>query len=179
MSTDVSALVMYAIFALGGVGVYFALPQEGRWPARAAAVLGLAALAGFLLLLGLQYARDAGGGLYWVSFAGIAVFAGTRVVTHNRPVYSAIYFVVVVLAVAGMLLLLSAEFVAVALVIVYGGAIIVTYAFVMMLAQQSGRAVCDNSSRAPLGAVLAGFVLTATLSGAVARGHVRRRQRRL
>jgi NADH-quinone oxidoreductase subunit J len=168
MSTDLSALFMYGIFALGGIGVYFALPQEGRWPGRAAVVPGLAALAGFLVLLGLQFAPGDGGGLYWVLFAGIAVFAGTRVVTHDRPVYSAIYFVVVVLAVAGMLLLLSAEFVAVALVMVYGGAIIVTYAFVMMLAQHGGQAVYDHSSRAPLGAVLAGFVLTATLSGAVA-----------
>ena len=143
------------------------MPQEGRWPKSAAVVLGSAGLAGFLVLLGCRFAGDGGGGLYWVLFAGVAVFSAARVVTHRRPVYSAIYFVVGVLAVAGMMLLLSAEFVAVALVMIYAGAIMVTYVFVMMLVQHGARAVYDHRSRAPLGAVLAGFVLTATLCGAI------------
>jgi NADH-quinone oxidoreductase subunit J len=169
MSADTLAYILYAVFVLGGLGIYFALPQERRWPRGLPWVLGLAGLAGFLVVLGLQFAPG-GGGFYWVLFAAISVFAAARVVTHRRPVYSAIYFVLSVLAVAGLLLLLSAEFVAVALIIIYAGAIIVTYAFVMMLVQHAGRPVYDNRSRAPLGAVLAGFLLTATLSSAVADG---------
>ena len=170
MSADVLAYTMYAVFALGGLGIYFALPQEGRWPRGLPWVLGLAGLAGFLVVFGRQFAPGDGGGFYWILFAAVAVFSAARVVTHRRPVYSAVYFVLGVLAVAGLLLLLSAEFVAVALVMIYGGAIIVTYVFVMMLAQHAGHPVYDHRSRAPLGAVLAGFLLTATLCGAVADG---------
>ena len=56
---------------------------------------------------------------------------------HPRPVYSAVYFVLVVLATTGLCVLAAAEFLAAALVIVYGGAIMVTYIFVIMLAQQA------------------------------------------
>ena len=43
----------------------------------------------------------------------------------------------VVLSSAGLFLTLSAEFIAFAMVIIYGGAILVTYMFVIMLASQS------------------------------------------
>jgi NADH-quinone oxidoreductase subunit J len=89
----------------------------------------------------------------------IAAGAAVRVITHARPVYSALYFVLVVLAVSGLLLMLHAEFLAIALVLVYAGAILVTYIFVIMLAQQQGVAPHDASAREPFWACLAGFAL--------------------
>jgi NADH-quinone oxidoreductase subunit J len=53
------------------------------------------------------------------------------------------------------------------MIVIYAGAILVTYVFVMMLAHHGARADYDRNSRAPLGAVLAGFVLTATIAGAI------------
>ena len=50
--------------------------------------------------------------------AVVALGAALRVVTHSKPVYAALWFVMVVLASAGMLLILSAEFMAFALMIV-------------------------------------------------------------
>ncbi|MEZ6317615.1 MAG: NADH-quinone oxidoreductase subunit J [Phycisphaerales bacterium] len=44
------------------------------------------------------------------------------------------YFILTILATAGLLLILSAEFMAFALVIIYAGAILITYLFVIMLA---------------------------------------------
>ena len=60
-----------------------------------------------------------------------------RVVTHPKPVYSALYFVLTVFASAGLFVLLWAEFMAAALVLIYAGAILVTYVFVIMLAAEA------------------------------------------
>jgi NADH-quinone oxidoreductase subunit J len=100
---------------------------------------------------------------YFYLFSSIALLASARVITHTRPVYSAIYFLLVIVSVAAMLVLLSAEFVAVALIIIYAGAILVTYLFVIMLAQQPGLPIHDRRAREPFAAVLAGFVLTAAM----------------
>jgi NADH-quinone oxidoreductase subunit J len=102
---------------------------------------------------------------YFYLFASIAVVAAVRVVTHPRPIYSALYFVLVVLAVAALLVLQGAEFLAIALVIIYAGAILVTYLFVIMLAQQGGSPLYDRNAREPFLAVLAGFVLMAAIAG--------------
>jgi len=63
--------------------------------------------------------------------------------------------------------LAAAEFLAAALLIIYGGAILVTYIFVIMLAQQAGQAAYDTHSREPLAAVLLGFVLAAAAAQAM------------
>ena len=75
---------------------------------------------------------------------------------------------------SGMAVLAGAEFLAAALVIVYAGAILVTYVFVIMLAQQPGSAdpvassmKYDAMAREPGAAVLAGFVLVATIAGVI------------
>lgn len=170
MSGDTLAYALYALFALGGLGVFFALPQEGRWPKRAAPLLGIPALAGLLVLLGREFVPAGQHGFYFYLFAAVALYAAARVVTHPQPVYSAVYFVLVVVAVAGLMVLLAAEFLAVALIIIYAGAILVTYVFVMMLAHHGARADYDRATRAPFGAVLAGFVLTAAIAGAIGKG---------
>ena len=46
-----------------------------------------------------------------------------------------------------------------ATIIVYAGAILVTFLFVIMLAQQAGPSDADHRSREPLLATIAGFVL--------------------
>ena len=73
-------------------------------------------------------------GVYFWIFSAIALVGAVRVVTHPRPVYSALYFVLTVFATAGLFVLLWAEFMAAALVLIYAGAILVTYVFVIMLA---------------------------------------------
>jgi NADH-quinone oxidoreductase subunit J len=77
----------------------------------------------------------------------------------------------VVLSSAGLFLLLEAEFLAFALIIVYAGAILITYLFVLMLAQQppdpdhpEGGAEYDISPREPAAGALVGFIMLALLS---------------
>jgi len=159
-----TAYLLYLLFALGGGAVYFLLPQGGRPRTGVAAVLGASAVALWLVLTATRIGGDATSGYFYL-FATIAVIAAARVITHTRPVYSALYFVVVVIAVAALLVLLQAEFLAVALIIIYAGAILVTYLFVIMLANQSGSPVHDRRAREPFLAVVAGFVLTAAVAG--------------
>ena len=71
-----------------------------------------------------------------------------------------------------MFLFIGAEFLAVATLVVYAGAILVTFLFVLMLAQPEGEAACDRRSweamlSAATGAALVG-ILTMTLSEALA-----------
>jgi NADH-quinone oxidoreductase subunit J len=80
-------------------------------------------------------------------------------VTARSPVHSALWFATVVLASSGLFLLLGAPFLAAGTVIVYAGAIIVTFLFVIMLAQAEGIAPYDRASRSPGRATLTAFLL--------------------
>ncbi len=108
-------------------------------------------------------------GVYFWIFAAVALFGALRVITHPRPVYSALYFVLTVFASAGLFVLLWAEFMAAALVLIYAGAILVTYVFVIMLAGRSGTTdsgeldEADRESREPIAVSVIGFGLMAVL----------------
>lgn len=151
------------IVACGAVGVFVALPR-GRASLHRAPLIILAAAAVGLVTFLLRQRYIAFSSLqpvdgWFVALTLVALTGGVRVITHPRPVYSALYFIMVIIAVAGLLLLMQAEFLAMALVMIYAGAILVTYVFVIMLAQQSGEADYDRQSREPLLAVVVGFVL--------------------
>lgn len=166
------AYLAYGLMAAGALGIYFALPRGGRINRAAALLFGAIAAGGLLLVLYQGLGDTARPTVIFSVMALLAVLAAARVITHRKPVYSALYFVVVVLATAGLAVMAGAEFLAAALVVVYAGAILVTYVFVIMLAQQSpddpeslSMVDYDANSREPATAMLAGFVLAATLSG--------------
>ena len=163
--TSTTAYLLYMVFALGGAGIYFLLPRTGPSKSAIGAALALSALVGLFAVSGARGSAGGTGDLYFYLFAAVAILAAARVITHPKPVYSAIYFVAVVIAVAALLVLQEAEFLAVALVIIYAGAILVTYLFVIMLAQQPGSQVYDRRTREPFLAVVVGFVLMATIAG--------------
>jgi NADH:ubiquinone oxidoreductase subunit 6 (subunit J) len=100
--------------------------------------------------------------LFW-SFSAIGIIAGALLVTQHNPARAALSFTLVVLSTCGLFLLLAAPFLMAATTIIYAGAIIVTFLFVIMLAQQSGLSDADDRSREPLLATLTGFVLLGTL----------------
>ena len=64
-----------------------------------------------------------------------------------------------VLSSSGLFLLSQASFLAAGTVIVYAGAIIVTFLFVIMLAQMEGKAIYDRAARLPFRATLTCFAL--------------------
>ena len=84
-------------------------------------------------------------------------------ITSRKPVYAALWFALVTFSTCGLFLLQSAPFLAAATIIVYAGAIIVTFLFVMMLAQQAGATAYDQRARQPLLATIVAFVLLGAL----------------
>ena len=170
-AAPLAPVVLMILCAAAGVATVMLLPSRREAPLRK--VGGVALLAVGLIFAALLVrwtAGSAGGGgmgaYFWI-FSAIALVGALRVVTHTKPVYSALYFVLTVFATAGLFLLLWAEFMAVALVLIYAGAILVTYVFVIMLAAEAaspGAGVhrvseTDAVSREPVLASAVGYLL--------------------
>lgn len=168
--------LLYAGCALGALGVALALPRRGLSP-QALGGLIAAVGAGLILLAIAPVVRSQVPNLFFYIFGFIAVAASLRVISHPRPVYAALYFILTILASAGLYLLLSAEFMTFALVIVYAGAILITYLFVIMLATEAPQAEqiealagYDRYSREPVWATIFGFLLLAAFTVMLGRG---------
>ena len=165
--------VFYIACVLGAAAVWLSMPRRQGSTAAFGALLGAATLGGTWLYLARYLPTDepSTAMIYQYVFSGLAIVSAVRVITHRQPVFAALWFVMTILAVAGLLLILEAEFMAFALAIIYGGAILVTYVFVIMLASQSvetGRGTVeqpeyDRVAREPVAATLTGFVLLAVL----------------
>jgi len=144
---------------LGFLAVWWLLPRAKVWPRPVGVLLGLAALAGGGVTLfqpGAAVTQD----LLFGFFALVAIGSAVLMITNRNPLYSALWFVVVTLCVCGLFLLRSAPFLAAASAIVYAGAIIVTFLFLIMLAQQAvGVAAYDQRASQPLAATLLGFLV--------------------
>jgi len=167
-------VIVLLLCVVAGVGTVLLLPgrREGAIRKVGGAILLLAGLVfAALIFRAAAGESDASASYYFWPFAAVALFSGVRVITHPRPVYSALYFVLTTFASAGLFVLLWAEFMAAALILIYAGAILVTYVFVIMLAQQattpgaSATAVneYDVVAREPIVASAVGFALMAVL----------------
>ncbi len=169
---------LLAATALGAIGLYLMLPREKATLARLGGLLSTMALAGFFLFLvrTATSGHPTGGGngppVFFYLFGFIMIAGSVGVVCQPKPVYAALYFVLVTLAGAGIFVLLLAEFMAIVLVIIYAGAILVTYVFVIMLASQGstggvGGSVAapeyDRRAAEPFISVLVAFVLVGTI----------------
>jgi NADH-quinone oxidoreductase subunit J len=178
-------IILYLLLALGGIGVALSLPRGmGGRGANLQLVGGIiAATAAGLVVLALSWAAAPRlPNLYFYIFSVIALGAGVRVISHPRPVYAALYFILTVISSAGLFIILSAEFLAFALIIVYAGAILITYLFVIMLATQAPGGVggaaedletlaeYDSVAREPAIATVVGFILLAVLTTMMFRG---------
>ncbi len=71
----------------------------------------------------------------WVigAFLCLLVACAVGVIASRHPIYSAVFLLILFLALAGIYILLKAEFLAVAVVLAYGGGILVLYLFALML----------------------------------------------
>jgi NADH-quinone oxidoreductase subunit J len=171
--------ILYAACVLGAVALYLLLRPGPRIVKGVGAVIAIGALGWVFAASTAAFGTPQRGASlpFFVAFSLIALAAAVRMITHTRPVYSALYFVLVILSSAGLLLLLEAEFMAFALIIVYAGAILITYLFVIMLAQQAPQpgqeqftAEYDAVPREPAAAAVVGFVLLALLGDVVING---------
>lgn len=174
----VSPILLYSGCAIGAIGIALALPRRGLNPQLLGALVAAIGVGAVLLGISLRAAQTGGlPNINFYLFSFIALGASLRVISHPRPVYAALYFVLTIIASAGLYVLLSAEFMAFALVIVYAGAILITYLFVIMLATESPTADAveslapyDRYSREPVLAAVIGFVLVAAVTTMLSRG---------
>ncbi len=174
--TDASFTLATLGVLFGATGTYLLLPhRRGEAKTRTLYILGgvFAALGllGFLLLLSppaLSPLADLIAGSFFYVFAAGAIGCGVMTVTSRNPVYSALWFAGVVVSTAGLFLLVDAQFLAAGTIIVYAGAIVVTFLFVIMLAQMEGRAVYDRAARSPGRAVFTCFLLLWSLAYSLA-----------
>ncbi len=148
--------------ALGLLAIYLLLPRPRRlptlWGASAAAVTLL--IVGWLIFRVQAFTLESA--LFYL-FSFIAVASGCLLITVTNPARAAISFGLVILSCSGLFLLLAAPFLMAANIVVYGGAIIVTFLFVLMLAQQTSPSDADARSREPMLNCITGFVLLVTL----------------
>lgn len=157
-----------------GLATWLALPSKREVAIRRIGAVALGAVGLVVAAFMVRWTVDLGGmNVYFWLFSAVALFASVRVITHTKPVYSALYFVLTVFATGGLFVLLWAEFIAAALVLIYAGAILITYVFVIMLASESlTGGVGDSSklvtehdaySRDPFWAAMTGFAVTGLL----------------
>jgi NADH-quinone oxidoreductase subunit J len=156
------------IFAtlLGAFGFWLMLPRGGYQGRSIGVLLSVTALG--TCASQLPYLGD------WLSegifgiLAGVTVVSAAASMTFRNPVYCALWFGMMLLGVAGLFLFDGAQFLAVATVVVYAGAILVTFLFVLMLAQPKGNAISDRVSWEPMLSAAAGIVMVGILSTTVA-----------
>jgi NADH:ubiquinone oxidoreductase subunit 6 (subunit J) len=154
-------IVIVVLAVLGGAGVYLLLPRPRRHNVLIGGVVAFLALLMLGVVLG-PVAPSPESFLFYV-FSGVAVISGCLLITQRNPARAALSFALVVVSTCGLFLLQAAPFLMAATVIIYAGAIIVTFLFVLMLAQQEGPSDADARSREPLSSVLAGAVLLGIL----------------
>jgi NADH-quinone oxidoreductase subunit J len=150
---------------LAALGMWLLLPRGQSRTRWLGAVLGVAALACFasqLWLLG-DWTGDV---VFWI-LSGVTVVAAACTVTFRSPVYCAVWFAMALVGTAGIFMVQGAQFLSVATIVVYAGAILVTFLFVLMLAQPRGDAYYDRVSWEAILAAAVGAVLVGVLTIAV------------
>jgi NADH-quinone oxidoreductase subunit J len=141
---DVFACPTFWALVSGALGLWFVLPSRVRY-GNAIGSLLLAIAAGLfavdLPLLGPWLDQ----GVFWL-LAGVTLAASVCTISSRSPVYCAIWFALSLLGTAGLYLFQGAQFLGVATIVVYAGAIVVTFLFVIMLAQPEGHTMYDRIS---------------------------------
>lgn len=93
--------------------------------------------------------------LIFYIFAGILIFAASRVITVRNPVHAALFLVLAFFSSAGIWMLLEAEFLAITLVLVYVGAVMVLFLFVVMMLDINISVLREGFARYfPIGAIV-------------------------
>jgi NADH:ubiquinone oxidoreductase subunit 6 (subunit J) len=164
--TTSNAWHLWLPIVLGGVAVYLLLPRPDSYTHRRRRWLGALFAAAAIVCAGRFLVQATGTvpqAILFYGFSAIAIGSAGLMLTQINPVHAALSFALVVLSTCGLFLLQSAPFLMAATTIVYAGAIVVTFLFVIMLAQQAGRSDADHRSREPLLATISGFVLLAAL----------------
>ncbi len=148
------------------IGILWLMPGKNATkprPHMIGVLITAVGLVTFCLSCGKANSELADDVMFWTFGIG-ALMSGVLMITARNPVYAALWFALATLSTCGLFLLQHAPFLAAATIIVYAGAVIVTFLFVIMLAQQSGAAGYDQKSSQSMLATISAFVLLGALS---------------
>ena len=162
MNWSVENQLVLLPLGLGWLAVWWLLPKERGRSRILGGLLGVAAILALQATLLPPAGNIVRDGLFYL-FAATAILSAGLMITDYNPVYAALWFAVTTLSVCGLFLLNSAPFLAAATIIVYAGAIVVTFLFVIMLAQQTATANYDHRAVQPFAASVLSFVLLGAL----------------
>lgn len=159
--------LLWAI-AFGSAGLGLMLPRSSRRARIAGAVLAGVGLVlfGYFCHVRAPLGTGLAGFVFW-SLAAITIGAAAMAISSRSAVYTAIWFAVSLLGTAGLFMFQGAQFLGVATIVVYAGAIVVTFLFVVMLAQPEGHDPYDRVSWGAL-AKPAAVISAALLVGVLA-----------
>ena len=151
-SREVFACPTFWALALGSAGLWMLTP--GRMPYGKTVGGLLVAVAGALFAFDLPLLGDwTSQGVFWL-LAAVTLGAAVAMIASRSPVYAAIWFALSLLGTAGLFLFQGAQFLGAATVVVYAGAIVVTFLFVIMLAQPEGHSPYDRITWGSLSKIL-------------------------
>jgi NADH-quinone oxidoreductase subunit J len=133
--------------AVGSLALWLLIPG-GRWTASWLRVLGglLALVSGVLFAVDLPTFGPLGTQIVFWLLCLVTLGSAVAMISAKSPVYSALWFALSLVGSAGLFLMQGAQFLGGATIVVYAGAIVVTFLFVIMLAQPEGHAVYDRIS---------------------------------
>lgn len=147
---------------LGAIGLGLMLPRQVQYGKTLGGVLAI--IAAGLMASDIPLLNDwTAQGLFWF-LAAITLVSAFGTICSQSPVYAAIWFAMSLLGTAGLFFFNGAQFLGVATIVVYAGAIVVTFLFVIMLAQPEGHSAYDRISWGWLPKVLSVFA-AATMVG--------------
>ena len=154
------------------LGLWLQLPRgdrRGRWLGMVLAAGGIGVLAVPVAkwLPGSEGGAEIGGDVIFFAIAIVTLVSAVGAVTMRSPVYCALWFAVTLVGVAGLFLYQGAQFLGVATIVVYAGAILVTFLFVLMLAQPEGHTYYDRVGWEPLLSACTGAVLVGLLTASI------------
>lgn len=163
--TSLQAIVAASVL-LGG-GLWLLLPRGGSTGRGIGAFLSAVALGLFAYVVVRIDPGHKIGDAVFLLLAATTIVSAIGAVTLRSPVYCAIWFALTLLGTAGLFLYQGAQFLGVATVVVYAGAILVTFLFVLMLAQPKGLTAYDRVSWEGMLSAATGAVLVGLLSAIV------------
>jgi NADH-quinone oxidoreductase subunit J len=168
LSLDFGSILFWGLLT-GAIGLGLRLAPRIVWR-KLGTLVGLVGVALIGVALSLSPLDDVVAQVLFYLMAAIAVIASAATITSRSPVYAAIWFAISLLGTAGLFLLQGAHFLGIATIVVYAGAIVVTFLFVLMLAQPEGHASYDRISWAgfatPL-ALIAGALLVGVITSSL------------
>lgn len=163
--TTLQAIVAAAV--LLGAGLWLLLPRGGSQGRGIGALLAAVALGLFAYAVVRIDPNHKIGDTVFLLLAATTIVSALGAVTLRSPVYCAIWFALTLLGTAGLFLYQGAQFLGVATIVVYAGAILVTFLFVLMLAQPKGLTSYDRVSWEGMLSAATGAVLVGLLSAIV------------